>query len=84
MPSPVIWLVEAELDAGLDSPSDAQPLRRQRQMQRLATRLQGAVSTGVDLRERMLQWAALEPLPPETVAAFQARVRAVLQKWGAG
>jgi exonuclease SbcC len=79
-----IWLVEAELDAGLDSPSDAQPLRRQRQMQRLATRLQGAVSTGVDLRERMLQWAALEPLPPETVAAFQARVRAVLQKWGAG
>jgi hypothetical protein len=58
------WLVEAELDAGVESPAAAQAARRQLQMQRLATRMQGAGAAQVDARARMLAWALLGSLDP--------------------
>lgn len=75
------WLVEAELDASLESPPPSQALRRQRQMQRLATRLQGASLTAADPRERLLQFAALPSPSPARRAEFERRLQAVLAAW---
>jgi hypothetical protein len=70
------WLVEAELDANLDSPASAQAQRRQAQMQRLAVRLQGASATPADPRERLLQFATL---PSPSAAAQPERERRLLR-----
>src|SRR5690606_23802958 len=75
------WLVEAELDAGLDSPASAHALRREIQMQRLAIRLRGDSGATVDARERLLQWAGLAPVPPQHYATLQPRLQALLQRW---
>lgn len=76
-----VWLVEAELDANLESPAQAHSLRRERQMQRLATRLQGAAAQVTDPRERLLQLANL-PSPGATRRGeFERRLQAVLAAW---
>jgi exonuclease SbcC len=75
------WLVEAELDAGLDSPPAAQALRRERQMRRLAQRLQGANATPPPAHERLHGWIALGPLAPDTARA--ARLARLLEAWSA-
>ncbi len=76
-----VWLIEAELDAGLDSPAEAQALRRQRQLQRLASRLQGATAAAADPRERLLQWSQLGPVPAAESPDLQARLARVLAFW---
>jgi exonuclease SbcC len=75
------WLVEAELDAGLESPPQSQALRRQRQMQRLATRLQGAALAAADPRERLLQFATLSSPSAARRGEFERRLQAVLAAW---
>jgi hypothetical protein len=75
------WLVDAELDAGLDSPAAAQALRRQHQMQRLAVRLQGAAAAAADPRERLLQLAALPSPSANGQADREARLQRVLAAW---
>jgi hypothetical protein len=75
------WLVEAELDAGIDSPASAQPMRRQLQMQRLATRMQGAGAVPIDARARLLAWALLEPLDPAQRQQRAERLAKILAVW---
>jgi exonuclease SbcC len=78
------WLVEAELDAGLDSPAAQQALRREVQMQRLAARLQGGAATAPAPVERLLHFAALGPLDTETASERRERLAALLAAWQAG
>lgn len=75
------WLIEAELDAGLDSPAEVQALRRQRQLHRLASRMQGATAAAADPRERLLHWAQLGPVPAAESPDLQARLARVLAFW---
>lgn len=77
------WLVEAELEAGLASPAKAQALRRQAQMQRLASRLQGAQARADDPAERLLQWILLPGGPDGEDQARFDRIAAVWIRGGA-
>ena len=76
-----LWLVDAELDAGLDSPPDAQALRRERQMQRLALRMQGGAATPPAAHERLHAWLALGALDPARHDARHARLERLLEAW---
>jgi exonuclease SbcC len=78
------WLVEAELDAGIDSPAAQQALRREVQMHRLAARLQGGAAQAPAPVERLLQFAALGPLDPDTADERRSRLAALLAAWQAG
>lgn len=75
------WLVQAELDASLESPANAQALRRECQMQRLAVRLQGARADATDARERLLQFALLPPASAPEQAERERRLQRVLEVW---
>ncbi len=75
------WLVEAELDAGLESPPQAQALRRQQQMQRLAVKLQGAKVAASDPLERLLQFAQLPAGSAAQSAQRFERLSRLVQAW---
>ena len=75
------WLVEAELDLGLESPAEAQALRRQIQMQRLATRLQGVAAAATDPRERLMQWLLLEGGEASPGQGDHARLLRIVACW---
>lgn len=77
------WLVEAELDAGIETPAAQQALRRECQMQRLAARLQGAPSAMPDAVERLLGFAQLGPLAASQRTEREMRLAAVLAAWSA-
>lgn len=66
-------VVQAELLAGVESPPDCQPLRRQLQMQRLAERLGGGAPSAPQQQLRQL-WLQLHCLP--TLAAEPRRTLA--------
>jgi hypothetical protein len=75
------WLVQAELDAGIDSPVAAQALRRECQMERLANRLQGAATGSIDALERLLTWAETGPLASAPRTERRARVARIVALW---
>lgn len=75
------WLVEAELDLDLESPAEAQALRRQIQMQRLATRLQGVAAAATDPGERLMQWLLLEGGEASPGQGDHARLLRIVASW---
>lgn len=75
------WLVAAELDAGLDSPTTAQAQRRELQMQRLASRLQGGETAARAPLDRLQDWIALGRLDPAQQATRRERLERLLQAW---
>lgn len=71
-------LIELELDAGIDSPAEATPRRRELQMRRLAERI-GAGAARIDVRNALLAWAAHAPQADATQNARAGRaLRALL------
>jgi exonuclease SbcC len=76
-----LWLVAAELDHGLDSPATAQAIRRELQMERLASRLQGGDASARAPLDRLMDWIALGPLDPDQHPARRQRLDRVLEVW---
>lgn len=74
-------LVDAEMDAGLDSPAAALARRRERQMQRLSARMQGGETPVADPLAQALAWARLGPGNPAAIADRQQRMRRLLAAW---
>jgi DNA repair protein SbcC/Rad50 len=73
--------VRAELAAGIDSPAAAAALRRQEQMRRLASKLEGGLpqSPGDEIRNALIDLQALAGLPPADRDALQQRILAAYQ-----
>lgn len=79
--------VRAELAAGLDSPVEATAIRRQEQMRRLASRLEGGSTAepADEIRRRMIELQAMPGIEPARREALQQRILAAYDRiTGAG
>ena len=73
---PETLAVRAELAAGIDSPADAQPVRRQEQMQRLAAKLEGSAQRPPlqEIRSLLIALQAHGGVAPDRRALLQERI----------
>ena len=69
----------AELALGIESPEPARELRRRIQIQRLSERLSGGGSERDELRALLVEYAALQGVPPQARAALAPRWDKVLE-----